>query len=192
MRAFQHSRRGRPRRAAANDNHPAGNNPPDKHPKGARHDPGTAELQMKRAQLARGLDPALCAHPLDLLLARGWIPEAQHRAGWRYAGLYRRIHGSGAVSYNRFYEGIGGAGCDTRRAPAPDEAALAREEALYRRAKAELVAAGVPVARLTEAVCVFSVWPGFIFAAEGERSVACARLRLGLGLLAASFAVGVR
>jgi hypothetical protein len=178
MRAFEQTRRGRPKRAAANDN-------------GIREkDGGTAELQAKRARLARGLDPVLCAHPLDLLAARGWIAEAEQRAGWRYAGLYRRVNGRVSVSYGRFYAGFSGGGGAAAGRPAADldEAEQARLEQLYRRAKAHLLAAGDRVARLTEAVSVFAVWPGFVFARDGASSADCQRLRCGLAALDDGFA----
>ncbi|TDQ82500.1 hypothetical protein A8950_2323 [Dongia mobilis] len=179
MRAFEPSRRGRPKRAVANDD-ACGTTP-------AVQDGGTAELQLKRAQLARGLDPVLCAHPLDLLAARGWIAPSEQRAGWRYAGLYRRVNGRVTVSYGRFYAGFSGGGGGLPAADL-DEADLARLEQLYRRAKADLLAAGNRVARMTEAVSVFAVWPGFVFSREGARSTACQRLRLGLAALGDSFA----
>lgn len=190
MRAFARQRRGRPVKPA-NDNDPARTG----------RDGGTAELQAKRAQMARGLDPAQCAHPLDLLLARGWVSAAEHRAGWRYAGFYRRLNGRGAVSYSRFYEsftGTGtatgtGTGSDTGAAAPPDEADLALMQRQYRLAKEALLSAGERTARMTEAVSVFGIWPGFIFAAdmtagEGRAEKDLASLRRGLATLARSFA----
>jgi hypothetical protein len=173
MRAFAAVKRGRPKNAAANDND--------------KLDPGTAELQMKRAQLARGLDPTACAHPLDLLRAKGWLTDVEQRAGFRYAALYRRVIGRTDMSYGRFYDGLSGIG---GRSPmmANDEADQLRAEAQFRRAKRDLLRAGLQVALVTERVSVFGIWPGWIFAAAGERDHDCQRLRAGLAVLGDSFA----
>ena len=152
MKMFASSKRGRPKRsAAANDN---ARDP------GAR-DPGTQELQMKRASLAHGLDPVATAHPLDLLLARGLIDTPAHRAGWRYAGLYRRVIGRIDVSYGRFYDGLRGEG--GRAACGADDAAdLAVAQQHFRQAQSALRAAGPVVAGITERLVVFGVWPDWL------------------------------
>lgn len=174
MRAFAAVKRGRPKSGAANDNQ--------------KLDPGTAELQMKRAQLARGLDPTACAHPLDMLFAKGWLTPAEQRAGFRYAALYRRVIGRTDVSYGRFYDGLAGTGGRSATA-ATDEEDLALVEARFQRAKRDLLRDGLKVALVTERVSVFGIWPGWIFAAAGQEDGDCHRLRTGLAALADSFAV---
>ena len=168
MRAFAQARRGRPKNAAANDN-----------------DRGTPELQMQRALMTRGLDPSASAHPLDLLLAKGWIEPQEQAAGLRYAALYRRLHGRVTVSYGRFYDGMIGGG-ETARVD--DEDALARAERRFRDAKVDLVAAGMRVQRVTEGVAVFGCWPGWLFVKAGSQHGDCRLLRDGLATLRQSFA----
>lgn len=170
MRAFAQARRGRPKNVAANDN---------------ELDRGTPELQMQRALATRGLDPAASAHPLDLLLAKGWIELQEQAAGLRYAALYRRLHGRVTVSYGRFYDGMIGGG-ETARAD--DEDDLARAEKRYRDAKVSLVAAGTRVRRVTEGVAIFGCWPGWLFAKAGNQHGDCRLLREGLAALHRSFA----
>jgi hypothetical protein len=176
MRAFATSRRGRPKRVAANDNTP--------------RDLGTAELQMKRAQLARGLDPVLAAHPLDLLLAKAWISEVEHRAGWRYAALYRRVIGRTDVSYGRFYESMAGTG--GRAANTMDEGDLIEITQRFLMAKRHLLRAGRAVARTTERVSVFGVWPGWILAPGQSLPAEGGQLLAGLRALDDSLRGGCR
>ena len=168
MRAFAGARRGRPKNAAANDN-----------------DRGTPELQMQRARVTRGLDPAASAHPLDLLLAKGWIELQEQAAGLRYAARYRRLHGRVTVSYGRFYDGMIGGG-EAARADGEDD--LVRAERRFCEAKVDLAAAGLRVQRVTEAVAVFGCWPGWLFATAGAQHGDCRLLRDGLAALRQSFA----
>lgn len=181
MRAFASARRGRPKRAAANDN--AAND----NARREGRDCGTAELQMKRAQLARGLDPVAAAHPLDLLLARGWVSEAAHRAGWRYAALYRQAIGRTAVSYGRFYDGLAGTSGRTQPLAAPDELDRVRNERRYRRAKRDLLRAGRATAAATERLVVFGCWPDWLLLPDGMARPDGRRVLAGLAALLASF-----
>lgn len=177
MRAFASTKRGRPKRAAiagqgANHNQGANDNQPDR---------GTPELQRQRAQLTRGLDPAASAHPLDLLLAKGWIEGEEQAAGLRYAALYRRLHGRVTVSYGRFYDGLAAGVADHARLG--DEDDLAHAEQRFRLAKAALGAAGLRARRVTEGVAVFGCWPGWLFLRSGAAHRDCAFLRAGLAAL---------
>jgi len=176
MRAFGCVRRGRPKQAAANDNECED-----------RRDCGTAELQMKRAQLARGLDPVAAAHPLDLLLAKGWVSAAAHRAGWRYAALYRQAIGRTAVSYGRFYDGMAGTGGRSPSPAAPDEADRARNESRFRRAKRDLLQEGTATAAATERLVVFGCWPDWLLLPDGIARPDGRRVLAGLAALLASF-----
>lgn len=176
MRAFLQVARGRPKQVAANDNE--------------RHDTGTAELQMKRAQLARGLDPAHCAHPLDLLLAKGWIAAAEHRAGWRYAALYRRVIGRSEVSYGRFYDGMAGTGGGA--GVRLDDSDLAEITQRFQMAKRDLLRRGRGVALVTERVSVFGVWPGWTLALGQSLPAEGGRLLAGLRALDESLRGGCR
>lgn len=171
MKAFAGARRGRPRKM------PQGGERAD--------DRGTVELQRKRAALARGADPAAVAHPLDLLLERGTIDEAAHRAGFIYAGLYRRIAGRTDVSCRRLYEGLGsGSGSAGRVAANDDDPPF--PEARFRRAQRALGALGHAAFRATERVAVFAEWPGWLI--SGDRSVeardGALEIRRGLAALA--------
>lgn len=173
MRAIASARRGRPKRAiGANDNEAPGS------------DRGTPELQMQRALLTRGADPAASTQPLDLLHAKGWIGCDEQAAGLRYAALYRRLHGRGNVSYGRFYEGFTGGGPSLRGG---DEDDLVRAELRYRAAKAELAAAGARAQRVTDAICVLGCWPGWLFAKTGATHGDCRLLRVGIAALQAGF-----
>ncbi|MBL8709832.1 MAG: hypothetical protein JNL25_11610 [Rhodospirillaceae bacterium] len=186
MRAFGCVRRGRPKQAAANDNV----RKEGVRKEGARkeeRDCGTAELQMKRAQLARGLDPAAAAHPLDLLLAKGWVSEAAHRAGWRYAALYRQAIGRTAVSYGRFYDGLVGTSGRSASGVASDEADRARNESRFRRAKRDLLRTGAATAAATERLVVFGCWPDWLLLPDGIARPDGRRVLAGLAALLASF-----
>ncbi|WP_374656140.1 hypothetical protein [Dongia sp.] len=179
MRAFANVKRGRPKRQTANDpaNGPANDNEKDR---------GTPELQSKRAALAKGVEAAAVSHPLDLLLAHGHIDAAEHRAGWRYAGLYRRLVGRTEVSYSRLYAGLGGDG-GRAGADAGGDDDLASAQILFRKAQLRLRGEGAVVAGLTERLAVFGAFPGWLLqqdaAARRERSL----LRRGLQQLAQSF-----
>lgn len=147
MRAIVGSKRGRPKKVkAANDNGP--------------QDFGTQELQLKRATLAQGADPAMTAHPLDLLLARGLISAQAHRAGWRYAGLYRRVIGRTDVSYGRLYAGLCGENGCTAKADGDDDGLHLAQQS-FRHAQAMLRAEGPVVAGITERLVVYGAWPNW-------------------------------
>jgi len=148
MKAIVGSKRGRPKKVkAANDNNP--------------QDFGTQELQLKRATLAQGMDPAMTAHPLDLLLARGLITAQAHRAGWRYAGLYRQVMGRTEVSYGRLYESLSGETGRTQHHNG-DDGDLAAAQMSFRQAQAALRAEGPVVAGITERLVVFGAWPDWL------------------------------
>lgn len=169
MRAFMGTKRGRPTgNAAANDNKP---------------DLGTPEAQLKRAALTRGADPVTAAHPLDLLLARGLIDAQSHRAGWRYAGLYRRVIGRTDVSYGRLYDGLRGE--DGRHVKAAgDDADLAESQLLFRRAQAALRDEGPVIAGITERLAVFGAWPDWLLRPITKTHRELDLLRRGLARLA--------
>lgn len=170
MRAFVSTRRGRPRQRAANDNEP---------------DLGTAELQAKRAALARGIEAAAVSHPLDLLLARGFIDAQEHRAGWRYAGLYRQLIGRTGVSYGRLYAGLAG---EPGRMPVAetDSVDLAAAQVSFRAAQAALRAEGAVVAGITERLAVFGAFPDWLLQQDAKpREMVL--LRRGLTRLVQSF-----
>ncbi len=170
MRAFQRARRGRPPKAA-NDNEP---------------DRGTAELQAKRAALAQGVAAEATENPLDLLLAHGFIDAAQHRAGWRYGSLYRRLIGHGQVSYGRLYQGLTGQNGRALAARAePDD--LAAEQALFRAAQAGLRAEGAYIAAITERLAVFNAFPDWLLARDARGQRERAALVTGLKRLADAF-----
>ena len=160
MKAFATTKRGRPKRAAANDNErdPHGSDPD-------APDLGTPEAQLKRAALAQGADPVAAAHPLDLLLARGLIDASQHRAGFRYAGLYRRVIGRTDVSYGRLYESLSGETGRTHDGNS-DDGDLATAQLSFRQAQAGLRAEGPVVAGITERLAVFGAWPDWLTVAR--------------------------
>lgn len=171
MRAFASTKRGRPKQRAANDNEP---------------DTGTPELQAKRTALAAGIDAAAVNHPLDLLLARGLIDAAEHRAGWRYAGLYRRLIGRTEVSYGRLYAGL--AGEPGRMRPAEMEADdLHPAQSLFRTAQAALRSEGAVVAGITERLAVFGAFPDWLAPGKTSAQRELDLLRRGLMRLAQSF-----
>lgn len=171
MRAFASTTRGRPKQRAANDNEP---------------DMGTPELQAKRAVLAPGINAAAVAHPLDLLLARGLIDTAEHRAGWHYAGLYRRLIGRTEVSYGRLYAGLAGEPGRTPAAEA-DTADLASTQALFRTVQAALRTEGAVVAGITERLAVFGAFPDWLMPQTATAQRELVLLRRGLMRLAQSF-----
>lgn len=179
MKAITTSKRGRPKsiirvsdNGAANDN---------------RADLGTQELQLKRAMLAQGGDPAASTHPLDLLLARGLIEPQAHRAGWRYAGLYRRVIGRTDVSYDRLYAGLcgeNGRGSDRQVVRTDgDDDGLRLAQLNFRQAQAMLRAEGPVVAGITERVVVYGAWPDWLLAPVTRAHPDLDLLRRGLGRL---------
>lgn len=171
MRAFASTKRGRPKQRAANDNEP---------------DTGTPELQAKRAVLAAGINGAAVTHPLDLLLAHGLIDAAEHRAGWRYAGLYRRLIGRTEVSYGRLYAGLAGEARRMREADMESDD-LAPAQSLFRMAQAALRSEGAVVAGITERLAVFGAFPDWLMPQAATTQRELALLRRGLLRLAQSF-----
>src|SRR5262245_51644238 len=67
------------------------------------HDPGTPELQARRAALAGASDPALAEYPLGIMLARGLISAEEHEAGCYYAMLYAKAVGRTGLSCAHIY-----------------------------------------------------------------------------------------
>jgi hypothetical protein len=119
-------------------------------------DRGTPEIQSFRRKLAAGGDPALTEYPLGMLRLRALIDGDQHEAGCRYAYLYRQAVGRVQVSYDHLYrEMLALPGGGNER---PEEL-QARFEALFRRAKGRLIAAGRRVCEATEDVAVFGRMP---------------------------------
>ncbi|WP_374382958.1 hypothetical protein [Dongia sp.] len=176
MRAFQPTRRGRPpkrgRGEAANDNEP---------------DRGTAEARAQRAQMAQGARLEATAHPLDLLLAHALIDAGQHRAGMRYAGLYRRLVGRTDVSYQRLYEGLAGRmGRETGDGPENVEEGADRQQ-IFRAAQAALRAEGAVVAGIIERLAVFGAFPDWLLAKTAIAQRERALLARGLDALARGF-----
>jgi len=177
MKAFVVTRRGRPRKEmAANDNTP---------------DRGTAELQKKRAAVARGGPGEATTHPLDLLLAHGLIDAAESSAGWHYAALYRRVIGRTEMSYGRLYKGLagesGGRPTDFAIDSAASEAALAAAQVLFRTAQAALRSEGAVIAGITERLVVFGAFPDWLLAKDETALHARALLRRGLQQLVLVF-----
>jgi hypothetical protein len=71
-------------------------------------DRGTPEQQDRRAWLVQGGRLELAAYPLGVLLANGAISEDEHKAGCRYAWLYRLAFGRvsiAAASYELLGDG---------------------------------------------------------------------------------------
>ncbi|MDY0872503.1 hypothetical protein [Dongia rigui] len=177
MRAFIATKRGRPRQLeAANDNTP---------------DRGTMELQMKRAVLARGVAAEAATHPLDLLLAHGRINLAEHRAGCRYAALYKQVIGPTGISYGRLYAGLAGESrgrrTDVAIDPAVDDAERADAQRQFRTAQAALRSEGAVVAGITERLAVFGAFPDWLLAEHATALRARGLLRKGLRQLAEAF-----
>ncbi len=180
MRALVANKRGRPRRQdAANDN--------------VRNvaDLGTAELQLKRAAIARGAKAEAASHPLDLLLAHGLIDAGEQRAGWQYAALYRRVVGRTEVSYGRLYAGLAG---ESRGRPgaadvdtAARDAELAEAQDLFRAAQRRLRGEGAVVVGITERLAVFGVFPDWLLAQDATARRERGLLRKGLRQLADVF-----
>jgi hypothetical protein len=184
MRAFIASKRGRPRQST-HDKPAANDNTPD------RRDRGTPELQLKRAAWARGVAAETATHPLDLLLAHGLIDTGEHRAGWRYAALYRRLIGRTEMSYGRLYAGLAGESrarpTDEAFDPAADEALRAEAQQQFRTAQAALRGEGAVVAGVTERLAVFGAFPDWLLAKDAAALRARGLLRKGLRQLAGAF-----
>lgn len=132
-------------------------------------DLGTPEQQARRARLVAGGDPALSEYPLGLMLARGLIGQEQHEAGCRYGLLYGRVVGKGHVSCAAIYERLA---ADVRPdRPQADEAQEARDQALFRLGKNQLLAAGRRICDATENLVVFGRMARF-FDLDGRRGAA--------------------
>lgn len=68
-----------------------------RHPSGQlvqKVEPNAKVVELRRALLGEASKARLAdaEHPMSLALARGWITEAQHRAGEIYARAWRRSH----------------------------------------------------------------------------------------------------
>lgn len=171
MKAIVSTRRGRPKSIAA--------------PHENGRDLGTQELQLKRAMLAQGTDPAAATHPLDLLLARGLIGRAEHRAAWRYASLYRRVIGRTEVSYGRLYDGLRGEDGQALR-QIRDEDGLRLAQQHFRLAQTALRSEGPVVAGITERLAVYGAWPDWLLQPVATTHRDLDLLRRGLGRLVAA------
>lgn len=135
-------------------------------------DLGTPELQARRALMVPGGDPALSEYPLGLMLARGLIGREQHEAGCRYGFLYGRVIGKGQVSCAGIYERLA---ADVRiDRPVASEEREARDQALFRVGKNQLLAAGRRICDATENVVVFGRMARF-FDLDGRRGAAARR-----------------
>lgn len=135
-------------------------------------DLGTPEQQARRAVLAASGDPALGEYPLGLMLARGLIGREQHEAGCRYGFLYGRVIGKGELSCAGIYDRLA---ADVRpdRAMASEESE-ARDQALFRLGKNQLLAAGRRVCDATENIVVFGRLARFLDI-HGRRGAAARR-----------------
>lgn len=124
-------------------------------------DPGTPELQMKRARLVRGADPALSESPLGILFARGLITEGQHEAGGIYAVLRWSQFGKGHGFISRYGDMVHehfGISIDDADTDPERDAALA---AAYARADGRLRKLGRRAYDETRNVAVFARLPGW-------------------------------
>ncbi len=170
-------------------------------PPAMRHDidRGTAELQVKRAALAQGGDPALSEYPLGVMLTRGLIDGPQHDAGCYYAFLYGVTIGRTSISCERIYQQM--MDCESGHGTPIDEAARARIETLFRLGKNRLLAAGRRVCDATENVVVYGRLPRFLDAGSREsptrrrsNAIEAAAVMAGLEVLVACYgrAAGMR
>lgn len=135
-------------------------------------DLGTPEQQARRARLVAGGDPALSEYPLGLMLARGLIGREQHEAGCRYGLLYARVIGKGHVSCAAIYERLAADMRPTRLQA--DEGQEARDQALFRLGKNQLLAAGRRICDATENLVVFGRMARF-FDLDDRRGAAARR-----------------
>jgi hypothetical protein len=62
--------------------------------KSVARDRGTAENQARRHALINGSDPQLAATASGILLANGFLTQAQHVAALRYARLHALVYGN--------------------------------------------------------------------------------------------------
>lgn len=178
MKAIIGTKRGRPRAQV-----PANDNVPDR---------GTAELQLKRALLARGAAAEAATQPLDLLLAHGLIDAMESRAGWHYAALYRRVMGRIDMSYGRLYAGLAGESRGTTPAAGDlttHEAELASAQALFRVAQAGLRSEGAVIGGIVDRLAVFGAFPAWLLAKDATALRERGLLRQGLQRLTEIFRV---
>lgn len=135
-------------------------------------DLGTPEQQARRAVLAASGDPALSEYPLGLMLARGLVGREQHEAGCRYGFLYGRVIGKGEVSCAGIYDRLA---ADVRPdRPMASEESEARDQALFRLGKNQLLAGGRRVCDATENIVVFGR-PARFLDLHGRRGAAARR-----------------
>ena len=123
-------------------------------------DLGTPEVQARRALLIQAGDPALSEYPLGVMLARGLIGREQHEAGCYYGFLYGRVIGKGEVSCAGIYDRLAAEVRPNR--PMVSEEREARDQALFRLGKNQLLAAGRRVCDATENIVVFGRMARFI------------------------------
>jgi hypothetical protein len=155
-------------------------------------DRGTPEIQARRAALAGGSDPALAEHPLGLMLARALISPEQYEAGCHYAALYARAVARPNLSVAALYRRLL---AESGQGKEIEEADLEKIQALYRKGKASLIAAGRGVAMATENVAVFGRLPRFLFRLTGAVSTKAdlgelEAVREGLSALVACYGRG--
>jgi hypothetical protein len=135
-------------------------------------DLGTPEQQARRAVLAASGDPALSEYPLGLMLARRLIGREHHEAGCRYGFLYGRVIGKGELSCAGIYDRLA---ADVRPdRPMASEESEARDQALFRLGKNQLLAAGRRVCDATENIIVFGRLARFLDV-HGRRGAAARR-----------------
>jgi hypothetical protein len=115
-------------------------------------DPGTPELQARRAALIGGDDPALAEYPLGVMLARGLVTREQHEAGCYYAMLYGRAVARANISCAYVYRRLL---AESGRGQELDDQTQAKLEQLFRLGKNGLLAAGRRVCDGTENLIVF-------------------------------------
>jgi hypothetical protein len=132
-------------------------------------DLGTPELQARRALMIQAGDPALSEYPLGIMLARGLIGREQHEAGCYYGFLYGRVIGKGAVSCAGIYDRLAAEVRPSR--PMASEESEARDQALFRLGKNQLLAAGRRICDATENIVVFGRMARF-FDITGRRGAA--------------------
>ena len=156
-------------------------------------DGGTPELQARRRALVGEADPALAAHPLGVMLARGLIGRAEHDAGCRYALLYARAVSRTELSVAHVYRRLL---AESGRSHELDEASEARIQAQFRLGKNRLLAAGRRICSATENLAVFARPARFLdISRPGELKRGAAHAELaavleGLAVLAACYGPG--
>lgn len=111
-------------------------------------------------------------YPLGLMLARALIGREQHEAGCHYGFLYGRVIGKGQVSCAGIYERLAAEVRADR--PVASEEREARDQALFRMGKNQLLAAGRRICDATENIVVFGRMARF-FDLDGRRGAAARR-----------------